>query len=315
MDNPETIATQNAGTCPLGGLGAYPSVAVIVPCFNSAKYVKRTIDSVLSQEVPNLDVIAIDDGSTDGTLDVLAAFGDRIRVFVHPGNRNLGQSATTNLGIEKTSAEIIAFIDCDDLWFHGKLSKQIDVLQQHADVGVVYCGTVAIGPDDKPLYEFPATTSPEADTPAQLLLDCHIQTPSQVVVRRSCLLQVGGFDGSLVPADHDMWLRLIEVTHFYAIHEPLVGYRKHPGQLSFVRERQMWQDGFRVLAKACARYPYSSRVVRRRKAVLHYRLARYDTMTSRYLRALTHYARALFYDPRRASMVVFTLALLGLAFD
>lgn len=291
------------------------SVSVIVPCFNSEKYIQKTIESVLSQGYPNLEVIAVDDGSTDGTLAVLSSFSDRIRVFTHSGNRNLGQSATTNLGIEKSSAEIIAFIDSDDIWFPGKLAKQLEVLRKRTDVGVVYCNAIAIAPDDRVLYEFPATKSYEENTPSQLLLDCHIQTPSQIIVRRSCLARVGGFDESLVPADHDMWLRLIEFTHFHAIDEPLVGYRKHPKQLSLVRERQMWKDGFRVLTKACERYPYPSKVVRRRKAVLHYRLARHDSMASKYVRALTHYACVVYYDPKRSWMVLLTVVLLSAVLD
>lgn len=315
MGEAQITMMQKLETSSSDSLAADLSVAVIIPCFNSEQYIQRTIESVLSQGYPNLEVIVVDDGSTDGTLEVLSSFADRIRVFTHAGNRNLGQSATTNLGIEKSNAEIIAFMDSDDLWFPGKLAKQIEILRKQADVGVVYCGAIAIAPDDYVLYEFPATKSYEENTPSQLLLDCYIQTPSQIAVRRSCLARVGGFDDSLVPADHDMWLRLLEVTRFHAIDEPLVGYRKHPKQLSLVREQQMWKDGFRVLAKACERYPYPSKVVRRRKAVLHYRLARHDTMASKYARALTHYVRVVYYDPRRASMVLLTVVLLSTVLD
>lgn len=290
-------------------------VSVIVPCFNSETYVRRTIESVLAQDYPSLEVIAVDDGSTDSTLTVLSSFADRIRVFTHAGNRNLGQSAATNLGIEKSNGDIIAFIDSDDLWFPGKLAKQIEILRKQADVGVVYCGAIAIAPDDHILYEFSAAKSLEGNTPSQLLLDCHIQTPSQVAVRRSCLERAGCFDESLVPADHDMWLRLIELTHFHAIDEPLVGYRKHPNQISLVRERRMWKDGFRILAKARERYPYPPKVVRRRRAVLHYRLGRHYSVASKYARALTHYARALYYDPKRAWMAFLTMVLMGVALD
>lgn len=315
MGKAQITMMQKSETGSPGGLAADLSVSVILPCFNCEKYVRRTIESVLSQDYPNLEVIAVDDGSTDGTLEILKSFTDRIRIFTHAGNRNLGQSATTNLGIEKSSADIIAFIDNDDIWFPGKLAKQIEVLRERADVGVVYCGAIAIAPDDQVLYEFPTTKSYEENTPSQLLLDCHIQTPSQIAVRRSCLARVGGFDESLVPADHDMWLRLIELTRFQAIDEPLVGYRKHPNQLSLVRERQMWKDGFRVLAKACERYPYPSKVVRRRKAVLHYRLARHDRMASKYARALAHYLRVVYYDPRRTWMALLTVVLLSVALD
>lgn len=307
--------TQNIGATSPESPGADLTVAVIVPCFNSAKYLKQTIDSVLLQGFANLEVIAIDDGSTDGTREVLATFGNQIRVFTHPENHNCGQSATTNLGIEKTAAEIIAFIDADDIWFPGKLARQVDVLRRHVGIGVVYTGAVAIGPDDQPLYGFPAARNSGEDSPKQMLLDCHIQSPSQVAIRRSCLVRVGGFDQTLVPADHDMWLRLIEVTRFHFIDEPLVGYRKHPAQLSSVRERKMWKDGFRVLAKAQARYPYSGKVLRRRRAVLHYRLARYDTYMSKYGRAMTHYVRAVFYDPKRALLAALTVALLSVALD
>ena len=120
----------------LAGPGTPGLVSVIVPCYNRADIVGETVDSLLRQTYPHLEIIAVDDGSTDNTRDVLAAYADdRVRYFYKP---NGGLSAARNYGLARARGEFIAFLDSDDLWHDWKLEAQIRLFERHPDVGLIW---------------------------------------------------------------------------------------------------------------------------------------------------------------------------------
>ena len=273
-------------------------VAVIIPCYNSSKYIRKTLDSVLNQNYKDLEIVAIDDGSKDETKKILESYVPKIRVLSHPSNANLGQAASSNLGIIETKSDLIAFLDSDDIWYPNKIEEQVKIFQKYSDVGLVYTNGYVIDESDKILYKLLPDDFQEENIHGEILLKCYIKTPSTVMVKREELKKIGLFKPYLRNGqDHDMWIRMSEITKFYYIPNILAVYRKHPGQIS--SKRSLWEEGFVVLRDACKRFPYGLNIKRKRLAVLYYRLGEYDWRHNDYFRALRNYFLAGVLDPVR----------------
>ena len=274
------------------------SVAVIIPCYNSSKYIGKTLDSVLNQDYKYLEIVAIDDGSTDETRKILESYLPKIKILSHPNNANLGPAASVNLGISESESDLIAFLDSDDMWYPNKIEEQVKIFEKYSDVGLVYTNGYVIDESDNILYELFPHGFQEGNISRNILLKCYIRTPSSVMVRREALEQIGLFQPYLRNGqDHDMWIRLSEVTKFYYLPHFLTAYRKHPGQIS--SRRSLWEAGFVVLRDACKRYPYGVNLGRKRMAVLYYRLGEYDWGHNNYFRGLMNYCLAGMLDPVR----------------
>src|SRR5438045_2731868 len=116
-----------------------PDVSVVIPSYNRAHLIGETLDSVLAQDVPGMEILVVDDGSTDATeAVVLGRYGDRVR-YVRQANG--GPACARNTGIREASAPLIAFLDSDDLWSPGKLRKQLEMLRRDPSLGLVFTGT------------------------------------------------------------------------------------------------------------------------------------------------------------------------------
>lgn len=274
------------------------SVAAIVACYNSEKFIDKTINSILDQKYDPLEIIAVDDGSTDRTLHILKNYSPKIKILCHPDRKNHGQPASINIGIQETKADLIAFIDHDDLWYPTKLKEQVKIFEKYPNVGVVYTNVYDIDENDNILYKRLPDDFKELNMPGRLLLNDYI-VPASVMVKKSLFEKTGLFDINFKVGvyDHDMWLRLIETSRFYYLPKCLTAYRLHPGQLS--QKREMWELGFVLLKKAYRRYPYSINTIRKRIAVLYYRLGKHDLMHRAYLKALFYFILAGMCDPLR----------------
>ena len=275
-------------------------IAVIIPCYNYSKYLQKTIESVLNQNYKDLEIVAIDDGSTDGTRKILESYLPKIRILSHPNNANLGAATSLNLGITETKSELITFLDSDDIWYPNKIEEQVKIFQKCSDVGLVYTNGYVIDESDNILYKLFPDGFREENISRKILLKCYIRTPSSVMVKREAFEKIGLFRPYLRNGqDHDMWIRMNEVTNFYYLPHLLIAYRKHPGQIS--SRRSSWEEGFVVLRDACKRYPYGLNLRRKRLAVLYYRLGEYDWNHNDYFRALNNYFLAGLLDPFRAN--------------
>lgn len=283
-----------------------PRVSVIIPVYNAGPYLEDTLRSVLAQTLPPVEILAIDDGSTDRTALILAAHQARgVTVLHHPQRINRGMSESRNLGVRHATGEHLAFLDADDRW-HPDTLRQLAQAMHTSGAGVAVAHVRAIDPQGQPLYTFPLPTLPADQTALRraLFLDNSIQCPSQVLIRRALFDQVGGFDstwGDRYPGveDVDLWIRLAAVTPFALVPEPLVDYRRHPQQASTANARRMWQQAMRYVAASSARgVPLEWR--RKRAAVVSYRLAQCDRADGRPLRAIARLAAAAALDPRRA---------------
>jgi len=183
-------------------------VSCIIPTHNRAAFLADAISSALAQTYENLEVIVVDDASTDNTSDVVAAFNDgRITYLRHSMNK--GGSAARNTGILTSRAEYVAFLDDDDEWLPEKIAKQMKVLRSSApEVGCVYTGYWDV---DRSSGSYVGKQIPNrrGDLAKELQLENCIGSTSSVLVKRECLNEAGLFDESLpCSQDYDLWLRL-----------------------------------------------------------------------------------------------------------
>jgi glycosyltransferase involved in cell wall biosynthesis len=282
-----------------------PLVTVIIPAFNRADYIDQTIGCVLEQSYPAVELIVIDDGSTDGTLEKVRAYGDRLTLLTHPDHGNRGQSASINMGLLRAMGEFIAVLDSDDYWEPDKLEKQVVYLQQHPDVGLVYSNGYGVDSEGNRLYPIYREGHVEPNDPGLLLQDCYVSSPSGWLVRKSVYDGVGRFEENYRSAqDHDMLIRIAEQTNFAYMPDYLWYYRRHANSISNTRQGLRWQTGFRILESARKRYPYSPGTIRKRKAVLNYRLGRVKMQEGRFVSGIAQLAHAFLLDPLRALKVV-----------
>lgn len=201
-----------------------PVVSVIIPTYNRAHSIGKSIKSILTQTYQNFEVIVVDDRSTDNTEEIVKSFNDpRIKYIQH--QHNSGAAIARNTGIENSLGRYIAFLDSDDEWLPAKLAKQVELLQQSKpEVGVVYTGLEIINE----LNQVKRIKVPTYRGSLQniLLFANVVGTPSTVMVKREYLQQVKGFDPDILQfaADADLWVRLSKYCEFEVISEVLVRY-------------------------------------------------------------------------------------------
>lgn len=186
------------------------SVSVVIPTYNYAPFLPGAVEGVRAQEWDDLEIIVVDDGSTDETPEVLDALAREHRNFRWFRQENAGAAAARNRGIEEARGEFVAFLDADDLWLPGKLAAQFAALAERPAAAFSYTDVTLRHPNgtDEDL----ACGVPEQPLLLQLLGGNLFATPT-VLARRECFREVGLFDASLrTGEDWDMWLRL--AAHF-----------------------------------------------------------------------------------------------------
>lgn len=205
-----------------------PKVSVVIPTFNRCELVQLAIDSVLSQTFQDLEIIVVDDGSTDGTDQALQKYGSQIKYVFQD---NAGESVAREQGVALSSGEYIAFLDSDDIWLPEKLARQIDVLITHPRVGFVYCWAYMIDSRGSHLPRPPLGygLNPSVMTLGQLLENNYIVAPgSSLVIRREVYDAAHGYDQMIQFAeDWDLCLRLAVRHEFACVAIPLVEVRLH----------------------------------------------------------------------------------------
>ncbi len=207
-----------------------PTVSVVIATYNMGIHVSQAVASVLAQEPNDLEVVVVDDGSTDSTLEVLSAYASDPRVTVI-AQANLGQPKAKNAGIRACKGRFIAFCDADDYWLPGKLAKQMPLFEKDPRVGVVY-SRAAVPQSDGSLKHSTERQFFRGDVLQQLFVR-NIVPFGTAVVRKECLDQVGYFDESIpMGIDWDLWLRVAAHWHFDYSPEPTYAYRIWSGQMS-----------------------------------------------------------------------------------
>jgi GT2 family glycosyltransferase len=231
-----------------------PLICVIIPAYNASKTIQETIESVLNQTFTDFELIVINDGSQDATLEVVDRIRDhRLKVFSYP---NAGVSASRNRGLAKATGEFISFLDADDLWTPDKLEGQLQALQANPQAAVAYSWTDYIDEFGQFLYsgKHPTVTG---DVYSELLLNDFLENGSNPLIRREALIQVGGFDESLFgPEDWELFIRLAARYPFVVVPRSQILYRLSTTSISFNLSRQEAQC-LQVIERAFNQAPES----------------------------------------------------------
>jgi len=274
-------------------------ISVVLPVFNGEETIKETVNSVLNQTFRNWELIVINDGSQDATLEIVSSIKDeRIKVFSYP---NKGQPASRNRGIARAKGEYISFIDADDLWTADKLEAQYQALRDNPQAAVAYSWTDWIDESGQ-LLSCGSYISENGDVFAQLLLQDFIANGSNPLIRRQALLNVGNFDESLSNAhDWDMWLRLAAHYPFVVVPSAQILYRKSTSSMS-ANVWGMEASSLRVIEKALAQAPESIQQLKRsilanRYKYLTYKAVEWPLERKRGLAAMKFLVTSIQYDP------------------
>ncbi|MDK3256763.1 glycosyltransferase family 2 protein [Blastococcus capsensis] len=212
------------------GTDAVPSVSVVIPTKNRRMLLRTSLAGVLAQRDVDLEVVVVDDGSTDGTADALTAMGDpRVRVLRHPASQ--GVVAARNRGLAASTGDWVAFCDDDDLWAPDKLVQQLAAAARSGRAWAVG-GAVGFESDGAVLYA--TTPAPDDELAAQLPWRNAVPGGcSNVVARRRLLEEAGGFDPRFrVLADWELWIRLARHGAPASLPAAVVGYRMHGSNMS-----------------------------------------------------------------------------------
>ncbi|MFO1431112.1 MAG: glycosyltransferase family A protein [Candidatus Competibacteraceae bacterium] len=238
-------------------------IAVIIPCFNAERYIVAAVRSVLAQDWPYLEVIVVDDGSSDRSTERVRDIFPDVTLLQQT---NQGVAAARNLGIRHSQGDWIAFLDADDIWLPGKLQAQWQLLSAQSTARMAYSAWQvwsSAEPFPSPAYidevlrqsdDLHRWAGPSGWIYHQLLLDCAVWT-STVLAHRSLFEEVGVFDTTLcVGEDYDLWLRASRVTQILKVSRPYALYRKHPASATAAAPATNYKD--LVVSRALERWGY-----------------------------------------------------------
>jgi glycosyltransferase involved in cell wall biosynthesis len=213
--------------------GPAPRVSVVLAVRDGAPWVGEAVRSVLGQTLTDLELVVIDDGSTDDTPQTLASFLDsRLRVVRRPPR---GLTPSLSEGVSLARAPLIARLDADDSAMPERLARQVAFLDAHPEIGLLGTGATEV---DARGQEVRRVVPPAADPDIRrALIRRNVFVHSSIVMRRQALASAGSYDATFpVAQDYDLWLRLARVTRLANLPEPLVRLRLLPGRVSATRE-------------------------------------------------------------------------------
>jgi glycosyltransferase involved in cell wall biosynthesis len=216
-----------------------PLVSVIIPSYNMAAYTPLTVESVLAQDYPNVEIIVVDDGSTDASVEALRRFGSRIRLIEQ---KNAGACAARNRALAECRGEYVAFLDCDDLWEKNKLTRCVEVLQARPAAVMVHSFAYWIDVKEK-IFGPPRFDPRPEGRVFETLARVNNVANSTPLSRTEAVRAVGGFDTAIfTTGDWDMWLMLSKRGEIAFIPEVLARTRvvSHYNSRNIEKTRREW---------------------------------------------------------------------------
>jgi glycosyltransferase involved in cell wall biosynthesis len=230
--------------------------SVLLPIHNADKYLVMAIESVLTQDYRNFELLLLNDGSTDGSAAILerfAALDARCKVHAWP---NRGLIATLNAGIQLAAGKVLIRMDADDICRPHRFSRQMSYMQEHPDCVAVGSRVMLIDAEGWPICEFLWNHMHHDDIDAAHIAGMggsSIVHPS-AVIRRQAIMEIGGYRAAYPHAeDLDLFLRLAEVGKLANLAEVLLEYRQHPDSVGYLHACTQWDSVRRAVVDACAR--------------------------------------------------------------
>jgi glycosyltransferase involved in cell wall biosynthesis len=282
-----------------------PGVSVVMPNYNGGRYIQAAVDSVLAQTYRDFELIVVDDGSTDGSADLLAGYGRRIRVI---RQANAGVSAARNRGIAESRGRLIALIDSDDAWLPEKLARQVPLFAD-PEVGLAWCACLFCDAELRPLEE-PESARSRAQDQGPFDYGPRNSVPGSsttAVVRREVFAAAGPYDLKLgILADWDMWRRIVPRCKVGPLSETLACYRIHASGISYHMKKL--ESEVPIVLRNIFSDPLTPESVRERAAKVR---GEWDLMLSGHFlhagnlfKSLEYAAKAVAADPRSLAYLV-----------
>ena len=223
-------------------MSEHPLVSIVTPSFNQAGFLEETIRSVLDQDYPAIDYMVVDGGSTDGSVEIIRQFAERLSWWVSETDR--GQTDAINKGFGHASGQILAWINSDDTYEPGAVKAAVKYLREHPEVGMVYGDANYIDEKGRVIGKFPAA---QTDLPG--LRRGYVHIPQQTAFFRSTLWQVvGPLDPSFYFAmDYDLWVRIASRSKIaYRAGETWANFRLHASGKTISADDRCWPEMLRV---------------------------------------------------------------------
>lgn len=308
-----------------------PRVSVIVPTYNRADLLPATLQSVLGQAFADLELLLVDDGSTDGTEQVVRGIADGRLVYLPQPHSGL-PAVARNAGLRRARGAYIAFLDSDDLWLPDKLAVQVEYMDAHPELGLTFANAIMFGGDPEAAKEHqlflnrpPSHPTHSAGAAGLPSVECSFEElygwpiiPSLTVMIRAAVVSVVGFfdeDPRLkANEDYDYWLRIAAHCRVAYLDRPLAEYRRHAGGISRATVASCQSKLFlvdkldRTLPERVARL-----TGRRRRwlASIHYGLGRGLLRQDRPAEGRRHFSQSLRLSPRLPALLFLAASLVG----
>lgn len=223
------------------GKAGLPLVSIVTPSFNQAPFLEETILSVLGQDYPNLEYLIVDGGSTDGSLEIIRRYADRLGWWVSEPDG--GQTEAINKGFAHARGEIFAWLNSDDTYLPQAVSEAVQYLQNHPSVGLVYGDANFIDERGRVLGKFPAR-----QTDYRRLRRGYVHIPQQAAFFRAELWhKVGPLDASFYFAmDYDLWVRIARIAKLVYLPRLWANFRLHGSAKTIAADEHCWPEMLRV---------------------------------------------------------------------
>jgi glycosyltransferase involved in cell wall biosynthesis len=218
-----------------------PLISILTPSYNQGRFLEETIQSVLSQDYPNLEYLIVDGGSTDGSVDIIQRYASRLTWWV--SERDNGQTDALNKGFTHARGEIFAWLNSDDTYLPGAVSAAVSCLQGHPEAALVYADANLVDEAGRIIGRFPSR-----QTNLQLLLRGSVHIPQQTAFfRASAWQQVAPLDPSFRFAmDYDLWVRLAKLAPLVYTRGYWANFRLHGGGKSVTMDDRCYPEMIRV---------------------------------------------------------------------
>ncbi|BFN32689.1 hypothetical protein VHTUMSATKI_28840 [Vibrio harveyi] len=289
-------------------------VSVIIPTFNRPELLRNAIFSAISQTYKNIEVIVIDDASTEDNSGVIDTFENKTISYIRLDSSK-GANYARNLGVSVSKGDYIAFLDDDDEWLESKIESQLNLIEEDPDIGLVYTGARVVDLScDNEYFIYPKEVG---DLSNKILISNYIGTTSSVLMKKSIFDQVLGFD-ELMPQlqDYDLWIRVSQVTKIGAISTPLINYYIHRSTTQITSSVEKNKESIEIIDRKYARL-----IHRLPKKLQKFRYGqRYNAMGKRILKsgdkkgARKLFVKSFLYHPNLKSLKFYIVSFLNYSF-
>jgi len=216
-------------------------VTIVTPSFNQAPYLEATIQSVLIQDYPEIEYFIMDGGSTDGSLEIIKKYADKLAGWVSEPDK--GQTDAINKGFARATGDVLAWLNSDDTYEPGAVTQAVELLAQHPEISMIYGDCNYIDEAGRVIGRFPA-----AQTDYRRLREGYVHIPQQASFFRADLVRrVGQLDPTFYFAmDYDLWVRLAKIAPLLYVPHLWANFRLHRDAKTITADDRCWPEMLRV---------------------------------------------------------------------